>query len=288
MRPGRTRTPVRRWTAAANTIARHEQGPLRHRAFGQLHLGELPRGPASLGQLPGRQRGLLLRGRPARADHGDRAGRPAGQHPRCRPQPAGHRPRPRALQPLRAEPRPRAHPADLAPRVHHGHGRAAPHDPVQGQGEGPGRGAGRPLHLPGAHGGRHPALRRHPRPGGRRPAPAPRAHPGGGRPLQQPLRRDLRRPRGGHPRNRGPGHGPPAPRAQDVQVGRVAAGHHRPARLGRGHHAQGAQGGHRHRRGDALRPGGQARAGQPARPAGGGDRPAHPTRWPRATSATAT
>ena len=42
-------------------------------------------------------------------------------------------------------------------------------------------------------------------------------------PLQQPLRRDLRRPRGGHPDGGGPGHGPPAPRAQDVQVGRLAA-----------------------------------------------------------------
>ena len=37
------------------TMAPHEQGPLRHRALGQLHLGELPRGPASLGVLPGRR-----------------------------------------------------------------------------------------------------------------------------------------------------------------------------------------------------------------------------------------
>ena len=94
------------------------------------------------------------------------------------------------------------------------------------KGAGPGDGAGRPLHLPGAHGGRHPALRRRRGPGGRRPAPAPRADPRPGHPVQPPLRRDLRRPRGGHPRDGRPGHGPPAPRAQDVQVGRLPARHH--------------------------------------------------------------
>ena len=56
------------------TMAPHEQGPLRHRAFGQLHLGELPRGPAALGVVPGRVRRLLLRGGPARAHHRDRPG----------------------------------------------------------------------------------------------------------------------------------------------------------------------------------------------------------------------
>ena len=62
-------------------------------------------------------------------------------------------------------------------------------------------------------------------PGGRRPAPAPRAHPRRGRALQQPLRRHLRRPRGRHPPGRRPGHGPPAPDAQDVEVRRLAPGH---------------------------------------------------------------
>ena len=62
--------------------APHEQGPFRHRAFGQLHLRQLPRGPAPLGQLPGRQRRLLLRGRPARPD------RPRSTRPCCGPTPS--------------------------------------------------------------------------------------------------------------------------------------------------------------------------------------------------------
>ena len=145
------------------TMAPHGQGPLRHRALGQLHPGELPRGPAPLGVVPGRPRRLLLRRRPARPHLRDRPGRPAGQHARRRPQPAGRRARPRPLHPLRPEPRARAHPADLAARVHRHHGRAAAHDPVQGQGQGPGGRPGRALHLPGPHGGRHPPLRRRPR-----------------------------------------------------------------------------------------------------------------------------
>ncbi len=84
--------------------------------------------------LPGRARRVLLRRRPPRADHRDRPGGPAGQHPRRRPQPPRRRARPGALHPLRPEPRARAHPADLAARVHGHHGRAAAHDPVQGQG----------------------------------------------------------------------------------------------------------------------------------------------------------
>ena len=52
--------------------------------------------------------------------------------------------------------------------------RAAPHDAVQGE-ERPGAVLGRPLHLSGAAGRRHPALRRRRGAGGRGPAPAPRA-----------------------------------------------------------------------------------------------------------------
>ena len=37
-------------------------------------------------------------------------------------------------------------------------------------------------------------------------------------PLQRPLRRDLRRPRGGHPRGRRAGHGPAGPDEEDVEV----------------------------------------------------------------------
>ena len=51
-------------------------------------------------------------------------------------------------------------------------------DPVQGQERGQGVGPGRPVHLPGADGGRHRPLRRRAGAGGRRPAPAPRAGPG--------------------------------------------------------------------------------------------------------------
>ena len=46
----------------------------------------------------------------------DRPGRPAGQHARRRPEPARRRAGSRALHPLRAEPRSRAHQADLAAR----------------------------------------------------------------------------------------------------------------------------------------------------------------------------
>ena len=118
--------------------------PIPWRAMNRVLSGIAPSGNFTLGNylgalrhwvtLPGRPRRLLLRGRPARPDHGDRPGRPPGQHARCGPEPPGRRARPRPLHPLRPEPRPRAHPADLAARVHRHHGRAAPHDPVQGQG----------------------------------------------------------------------------------------------------------------------------------------------------------
>ena len=71
---------------------------------------------------------------------------------------------------------------------------------------------GRAVHLPGAHGRRHPALRHRPGAGRRRPAPAPRADPRPRHPVQQPLRRHVRRARGRHPAGRRPGDGPPAPR----------------------------------------------------------------------------
>ena len=68
---------------------------------------------------------------------------------------------------------------------------------------------------------------------------------------------------------------------------RVAPRHHRAARYPRGHHQEGPQGGHRHRRRGPLRPGRQARPGQPARTAGRRHPPRRPPRWPRATPATA-
>ena len=133
-------------------------------------------------------------------------------------------PRPRPVHALRPEPRARAHPADLAARVHRDHGRAAAHDPVQGQGQGPG----------GRSGSGSSPTRSSWRPTSS--STTPTAVPVGDDQRQHlELARelavrfnnrygdDLRRPRGRHPRDRGPGHGPPAPRAQDVQVGRVPA-----------------------------------------------------------------
>ena len=74
--------------------------------------------------------------------------------------------------------------------------RGQPDDAVQGQ---VGRAGGErvavgPVHLPGAAGGRHPALPGQLRAGRRGPAPAPRAHPQPRAALQRPLRRDVRRP----------------------------------------------------------------------------------------------
>ena len=100
----------------------------------------------------------------------------------------------------------------VAPRVHRDLRRAAPDDPVQGQVRAQRGRPRRAAHLPGADGGGHLALRHRARPGGRRPAPAPRAHPGGRRAVQQPLRRDLRRPEGPGPQGRRARHGPPGPR----------------------------------------------------------------------------
>ena len=90
-----------------------------------------------------------------------------------------------------------------------------------------------PVHLPGAAGRRHPALRHRRGAGGRRPAPAPGAGPRPGHPVQQPLRRDLRGAGPRHPAGGGPGHGPAGARAQDVQVGRLAPGHGAGARRAR-------------------------------------------------------
>ena len=100
--------------------------------------------------------------------------------------------------------------------------RGEPHDAVQGQvGQaGRRRDHGRPLHLPGAHGGRHPALRHRARAGRRRPAAAPRAHARPRRPLQLALRRDLRRARGADPQGVGAHLRPAGADGEDVEVGR--------------------------------------------------------------------
>ena len=135
---------------------------------------------------------------------------------------------PAALHPVRAEPRPGPHRADLDPELCRHLRGAAPHDPVQGEVGRPGVGERRLVRLPGAHGVRHPRLRHGPGPGRRRPAPAPRAGPRPGGALQPPVRADPGGARPGDPAGRGAHHGPPDPDREDVEVLRVAPGDARP------------------------------------------------------------
>ena len=131
--------------------------------------GIKPTGPVQLGNLlgalrhwvgrPGRRRHHLLRGRPARPHRAPGPGRAAGPHPRAGPAAPGRRHRPRPVDPLRPEPRARAHRALVDPRVHRRHRRAAAHDPVQGQERGRRVRLRRAVHLSGADGRRHPPLR---------------------------------------------------------------------------------------------------------------------------------
>ena len=84
----------------------------------------------------------------------------------------GHRPeKPCAFC---AEPCTRAHPAVLGAGLQHPVRRAVPHDPVQRQErQAPRQCQRRPVHLPGADGGRHLDLQRRPRPGRAGSDPAP-------------------------------------------------------------------------------------------------------------------
>ena len=93
-------------------------------------------------------------------------------------------------------------------------------DPVQGQVRQGRRGRGqcRAVHLPGAPGGRHPALPPPLRPGRRGPAPAPRADPRPGPAVQQPLQEDLPAARALHPQGDRQDRRPPEPHRQDVEV----------------------------------------------------------------------
>ena len=74
-------------------------------------------------------------------------------------------------------------------------------------------------------------------------------------------------PEASHPQGRRPGHGPPAPREQDVEVGRLAPRDDRPPRRAGRDRAQGEAGGDRHRDDRRLRPGDQAGGLEPARAA---------------------
>ena len=68
------------------------------------------------------------------------------------------------------------------------------------------------------------------------------------------------------PAGRRPGHGPPGPDVEDVEVGRLVAGHDRAARRPEGRSPRSDQErGHRLRDRGALRPGGEARRLEPAR-----------------------
>ena len=117
----------------------------------------------------------------------------------------------------------RAQPIGVGDGVHGLVRRADPHGPVQGQVGQAGVRLRRPVHVPGAPGRRHPAVRRRSGARRRRPAPARRDHPRHRPALQPPLRRDVRRARGGDTHGRGAGHGRLEPDGEDVEVGATPA-----------------------------------------------------------------
>ena len=75
--------------------------------------------------------------------------------------------------------------------------------------------------------------------------------------------RDVRRSRAVHPGGRGQDPGPAGPHGEDEQVGVGAVGDRRAARRPEGLGEEDPVGRHRHRAGDPLRPGGQARDREP-------------------------
>ena len=94
----------------------------------------------------------------------------------------------------------------------------------------------RPVHLPSADGRRRARLPRPRGPGRRRSAPARRADARRRAALQRALRRDPRGARAPHPRGRRADHGPPVPRAEDVDHGRQPPGNRpRPRRARHDH-----------------------------------------------------
>ncbi len=115
-------------------------------------------------------------------------------HARPGGDPVRDRSRPGALDGLLPEPRDRARRGGLAALGRDELRAARPDDAVQGEGRPAGVRLGRAVHLPGADGGRHPALPDRHRPDRRRPAAAPRALPRRRGALQRAVRRDVRRP----------------------------------------------------------------------------------------------
>ena len=202
-----------RWRPAA--------GPLGDPADRRLlPLRELPRRAPAVGGPAARPCAVLLHRRPAR--HHPRAG-PEGTpraHPARRGPAAGDGHRPAAVGDLHPEPGAGARPGRLGAAVHDRLRRGPPDDPVQGQVRQGWRGRGerRAVHLPGAPGGRHPALPAALRPGRRGPAPAPRADPRSRPAVQQPLQEDAPAARALHPQGDRQDRRPAEPHRQDVQV----------------------------------------------------------------------
>ena len=125
-------------------------------------------------------------------------------------------PRSRALDRVRAEPRDRARRGGVAALGGGELRPAGPDDAVQGEGRAAGVRHGRPLHLSGADGGRHPALPDRSRADRRRPAAASRARARHRRALQLALRADVHGAAGRLPRGRRADHGSAGADAEDV------------------------------------------------------------------------
>ena len=200
---------------------------------GEKHLGNLIGGFRQYAATQEQGDRVLLHRRPPLDHDRLRPGRPPRAHARPLRDAHRDRARPRAVDGVRPEPRDGARRGGLAAVGCRELRPVGPHDAVQGEGRPQGlrlRGA---LHLPGADGGRHPALPGRHRPDRRRPAPAPRARARRGGALQHPLRRHVHRAAGRLPGGRGPDHGPAGADAEDVDDGRHAAGHDRAARPSR-------------------------------------------------------
>ena len=200
---------------------------------GDKHLGNLIGGFRQYAAHAGARRELLLHRRPALDHRRLRPGRLPRADARPRRDALRDRPRPRALDRLRPEPRARARRGGVAARLGHELRPARPDDAVQGQGRPAGVRLVGALHLPGADGRRHPALPDRHRPDRRRPAPAPRAGARHRRALQHPLRRDVHGPGGRLPGGRRADHGPAGADEQDVHDRRHAAGDGAAARRAR-------------------------------------------------------
>ena len=162
---------------------------------GGLHLGNLLGAILRWVRMQDEAECLYLPRRPPRADGRHRSRRAARERPRNGRRADRQRHRSGKVDPVRAKRRPRPCGACLDPQRHRADGLAQPHDPVEGQGgQEPRRRIGRPVHLSGAPGRRHPALPGDPRPGRRGPEAACRADPRHRAQVQHRLRRRPVRP----------------------------------------------------------------------------------------------